>query len=87
MSYAEWMDGQRHSSQFFLFCTAPTPPVYGKGTARGLVHGYCREMVKSVGFEVRHTRIQVSALPHACCMTEANYFSSLNRIFSSVNWE
>lgn len=51
MSYAEWMDGQPHSSQFFLFCTAPTPNVYGMETARGLVHGYSREMVKSVGFK------------------------------------
>lgn len=86
MSCAEWMDGQRHSSQFFLFCTAPTPHVYDTGIACGLVHGYCREMVKSVGFEVGHTQIQVSALPHACYMTEANYFGSLNRIFSSVKW-
>ena len=86
MSSAEWTDGQRHSSQFVLFCTAPTPHVYGMGTACGLVHGCCREMVKSVGFEVRHTRIQVSALPRACCMMEANYLNSLNRIFSSVKW-
>ena len=48
MSYAEWMDGQ---PQFSLFCTAPTPNVYGMGTARGLVHGYSREMVKSMGFK------------------------------------
>ena len=51
MSYAEWMDGQPHCSQFSLFCTAPTPNVYGMGTARGLVHGYSREMVKSMGFK------------------------------------
>ena len=51
MSYAEWMDGQPHCSQLSLFCTAPTPNVYGMGTARGLVHGYSREMVKSMGFK------------------------------------
>lgn len=69
---AAWIGERHHSTQFFLFGAAPAPDSHDMGTACGLVCGHRREMVKSQGFEVRHTQIRISGLPRSCCATEVS---------------